>query len=183
MDDFVRTDDSPAVAPVDERHGRNFLFARRRTLAGKLSLLTAVAAGVALALSCIAFFVNDVRAIRNSKSEQLSVLATILGSNAAAAIEFNDAKTATELLTSLREQPAVQFACLYDRQGEVFATYPAHPPKGSVVPPAPSADRSVFTDSGHLDVSQSIDHDGEKVGSIYVRSGMGELQQQIWDYA
>ena len=31
-----------------------------RTINAKLSLLTAVAAGVALSLSCIAFFVNNV---------------------------------------------------------------------------------------------------------------------------
>jgi hypothetical protein len=40
---------------------------------------------------------------------------------------------ATELLTSLREQPAVEFACLYDRQGKAFATYPAELPQGVVV--------------------------------------------------
>jgi signal transduction histidine kinase/CheY-like chemotaxis protein/HPt (histidine-containing phosphotransfer) domain-containing protein len=183
MDGFVPTDRPPAVVPVDERRGRNFRFARHRTLAAKLSLLTAVAAGVALVLSCVAFFANDVRTIRNSKSEQLSALATILGSNTTAALEFNDAKTATELLASLREQPAVKLACLYDRQGKAFATYPADLPQDFVLPPVPSADRTIFTDSGHLEVSQNIGHDGEKVGSIYVCAGMDELQKQIWDYA
>jgi len=183
MDGFVPADRPPAVVPVDERRGRNFRVARHRTLAAKLSLLTAVAAGVALALSCAAFFVKDVWTIRNSKSEQLLALATILGSNTTASLEFNDAKTARELLASLREQPAVEFACLYDRQGKTFATYPADLPQGFVLPPAPSANRTVFTDSGYLEVSRSIGHNGDKAGSIYVRAGMDELQKQIWDYA
>ena len=112
--------------------GRSMRF--HRTINAKLSLLTTVAAGVALSLSCIAFFINDVRMIRASKVRELSALATILGANTTAAVEFNDAKTATELLASLRQQPAVEFACLYDAHGKLFATYPAELPEGLSCP-------------------------------------------------
>ena len=183
MDGSRPTDGSPVMVPGEAERGRSFHFANRRTLAAKLNLLTFAAVGVALALSCVAFFVNDVWLIRNSKSEQLSALATILGSNTTAAIEFNDAKAAAELLASLRKQPAVEFACLYDQHGKAFATYPVELPQGLVLPPAPSASGTTFTDTGRLDVSQDISHDGEKVGSIYVRARMDELQEQIWGYA
>ena len=183
MNDPIPMVSPPAVVPVDGRRSRNVGLARHRTLAVKLSLLTAVAAGVALALSCVAFFVNDVRMIRNSKSEQLSALATILGSYTTAAIEFHDAKTAAELLESLREQSAVEFACLYDREDQAFATYPAELPPGFVLPPAPSANRTRFTEAGYLEVSQKIEDNDEKLGSIYVRAGLHEVQKQIWDFA
>ena len=183
MDGLIPNDGPPAVVPGEGRRGRTLLFANYRTLAAKLNLLTIVAVGVALALSCVAFFVNDVWLIRNSKREQLSALATILGSNATAALEFSDAKTAAELLASLREQPAVEFACLYDHQGKAFATYPADLPQGFVLPPAPSANGATFTDSGRLEVSQYIGRNDDKVGSIYVRARMDELQKQMWGYA
>jgi len=172
----------PPVIPGEKRHGRNFLSARNRTLAAKLNLLTVAAVGVALTLSCAAFFVNDVLMIRNSKSEQLSALATILGANSTAAIEFNDAKTATELLASLHEQPAVEFACLYDPQGKVFATYPADLPQGLALPKAPSENCTIFTHSGYLDVAQNIGPADEKLGFIYLHARMDELQKQIWGY-
>ena len=105
------------------------------------------------------------------------------GANTTAAIEFSDAKTAVELLASLRQQPAVEFACLYDQQGKAFATYPAILPQGFVLPPAPSGSRAIFTDSGCLEVAQTIGHDDEKVGSIYLRARMDELRKQIWGYA
>ena len=97
-----------------------------RTINAKLTLLTTVAAGVTLALSCVAFLFNDVRMIRASKVQELSALATLLGANTTAAVEYDDPKLATELLSSLRQQPSVEFACLYDAHGRLLATYPAH---------------------------------------------------------
>ena len=154
----------------------------RRTINTKLNLLTAVAAGVALSLSCIAFFVNNAWTIRELKVHELSMLATILGSNTTAAIEFNDTKTASELLDALCEQPAVKFACLYDHNGRPFATYPEKPPSGFVIPPAPSIPGATFVGSQYLDISQQLTSGNEQVGTIYLRADMRELHQQIWDY-
>ena len=153
-----------------------------RTINTKLTLLTTVAAGVALALSCIAFFVNDVRMIRASKVQELSALATILGANTTAAVEFNDAKTATELLSSLCQQPSVEFACLYDAHGRLLATYPAHLQEDVAAPPAPLTSGFTFVGSDRLDVVEKVAHKGDNVSTIYLRADMRELRRQISDY-
>lgn len=153
-----------------------------RTINAKLSFLTAVAAGVALSLSCVAFFVNNVWMIRAAKVRELSTLVTILGANTTAAVEFNDSKTATELLASLRRQPTVEFACLYDARGKVFATYPAKLPDGVIIPPAPSKSGSTFVGSDRLDVTEKVSSGSDTVSTIYLRAGMRELQKQTWDF-
>ena len=153
-----------------------------RTINAKLTLLTAVAAGVALSLSCIAFFVNNVQMIRASKVREFSTLATILGANTTAAVEFNDMKTATELLASLRQQPTVEFACLYDAHGHLFATYPAELPEGFFVPKVPSASGATFIGSDRLDIAEKVALGGDKVSTIYLRADMRELRKQIWDF-
>jgi two-component system, sensor histidine kinase len=153
-----------------------------RTINAKLTLLSAVAVGVALSLSCIAFFVNNVQMIRASKVREFSTLATILGANTTAAVEFNDVKTATELLASLRQQPTVEFACLYDAHGKLFATYPAELPEGFFVPPPPTTNGATFVGSGRLDIAEKVASGGDKVSTIYLRASMRELQKQIWDY-
>ncbi len=153
-----------------------------RTIKTKLSLLTAVAAGVALSLSCVAFFVNNVGTIRDSKVRELSTLLAILGSNTTAAVEYNDAKTATELLASLRQQPTVQFACLYDARGNPFATYPAKLPANFVVPPVPLAIGATFVGSDRLDIAYGVTSGGDKVGTLYLRADMIELQRQTRDF-
>ncbi|MBN1394437.1 MAG: response regulator [Pirellulales bacterium] len=154
----------------------------RNTLNTKLTLLATVAAGVALALSCVAFFVNNAWMIRTSKVRELSTLATILGSNTTAAVEFNDPKLATELLSSLRRQPAIEYACLYDGKGKLFAKYPAETPPGFIVPALPPETGAHFRGSDYLDITQIISSGDEQVSTIYLRASMRELHEQILDY-
>jgi two-component system, sensor histidine kinase len=153
-----------------------------RSINAKLTLLTAVAAGVALSLSCVAFFVNNLWTIRASKVRELSTLVTILGANTTAAVEFNDKKTATELLASLHRQPAVEFVCLYDADGNVFATYPAQLPNGVVAPLKPSAAGATFVGSDRLDIAQQFSSGNDQISAIYLRASMRELRRQIWDF-
>ncbi len=154
----------------------------RNTINTKLTSLATVAAGVALALSCVAFFINNVWMIRASKVRELSTLATILGSNTTAAVEFNDAKTATELLASLRRQPTIQFACLYDSHGKLFAKYPAVTPPGFIVPTVPPDGGVIFHGSDYLDIAQEIASGDDKVSTIYLRASLHELHEQTLDY-
>ncbi len=147
----------------------------------KLTLLVLLAASVALVLSCIAFVTNDVSMIRSSTIKQMSALAEVLGSNSTAALNFQDPDTATELLTSLRKQPAIEFACIYDATGHPFATY--HNLEGTFQPPpAPKDLGYAFVEGGHLDVVHEIEHDGRPIGKIYLRANMTELQEQMLKY-
>lgn len=178
-------DTTQALARYADERSRTSLGSQmkfRSTLNTKLTLLATVAAGVALALSCVAFFVNNVWMSRASKVQELSTLATILGSNTTAAVEFNDAKTATELLSSLRRQPTIEFACLYDSHGKPFATYPAVPPPGFIIPTVPPDLGAHFRGSDYLDITQDISTDDDTVSTIYLRASMSELQAQTWDY-
>jgi signal transduction histidine kinase len=147
----------------------------------KLTLLVLLAGSVALLLSCIAFVTNDVRMIRSSMIQQMSTLAEVLGSNSTAALSFDDAKTAGELLMSLKKQPSVDLACIYDARGHVFATY--HRKDSASRPPATPAPAGYqFTSDGYLDVSREIWHDGLLLGTIYLHTSMRELYDQIFWY-
>ncbi len=147
----------------------------------KLTLLVVLSGSVALLLSCIAFVTNDVRMIRLSMIEQMSTLAEVLGSNSTAALSFDDAKTAGELLTSLEKQPSVELACIYNAAGKVFATY--H--RGDSMPSVPSVPPPTgyeFTTDGYFNVSRRIQHDGGTIGTIYLHANMSELYDQIFWY-
>ena len=147
----------------------------------KLTLLVVLAGGVALLLSCIAFVTNDVRIARSSMVEQMSTLAEVLGSNSTAALNFDDPDAAAELLTSLRQQPEVELACIYDASGKVFAAY-YRGNQRSKVPATPAPVGHRFTGDGYLDVTRQIKHDGQSIGAIYVHASMQELYDQIFWY-
>ena len=109
---------------------------RNVSINGKLTFLVVVTLVTALSLSYTAFVINDVRMIRKGMVRQLSSLVDVLGSNTSAALTFDDSETATQLLGSLKMQPMVRSACIYDAKGAVFATY-SFDPESPTFPPAP----------------------------------------------
>lgn len=148
------------------------------TIDAKLTLLVILAGGIALLLSSIAFVTNDVYTIRSSMVRQMTALASVLGSNSTAALSFQDAKAAAEVLGSLRQQPSVEYACIYDAEGKAFASY--HPSATDFqAPPMPTEVGYEFNDDGHLDVAHEIDHNGQVIGKIYIRTSMAELRDQF----
>lgn len=147
----------------------------------KLRLLVVLASSAALSLSCAAFVINDVRMIRASMVQQVSALADLLGSNSAVALTFDDANNARGILGSLQKQTDVETARLYRADGRPFADYSRLP--GEVSAPAEAAESGYsFTHSGHLEIWDPIVHNGEIVGTIFLRASLQGLRDQYIRY-
>lgn len=148
------------------------------SIKSKLNILVLVVTGLALFLASVALTINDAGLIRSSRVQQLSALANVLGANSTAALTFDDSAAAAEILSSLRAQPSVCFACLYNAEGHVFATYRgAGGERFSPGPPGPDGDQSLA--SGYLDVTQRIVRDGEKIGTVYLHTTMTDVAAQV----
>jgi two-component system, NtrC family, sensor kinase len=150
------------------------------SIKAKLSVSTLVAGGAAMLLASSVLIYNDAHLIRRSKVAQLSALAEMLGANSAAALTFDDADAARELLASLRLQPTIHFACVYNAKGRVFAQYHGEKGNPDFSPPPPQTIGAEFTPDGFLDVAQNIvGRDGEQVGTVYLHSSMVDLNNQL----
>ena len=147
----------------------------------KLNLLVTVAAAVAMLLSCGAFAVNDYLMIRAAKFRQLSTLAGVLGDNSTAAVRFQDSVVGEEILSSLRMQPTIRGACLYDTDGRVFARYQRRPDFGNP-PPSPRIFGFHFDDDNSLSLTQPIIEDDEPIGVIYLSAETSDLNDQLLQY-
>jgi TMAO reductase system sensor TorS len=147
----------------------------------KLILLLAAASGMAVALACTAFVINDVQTLRAAKAQQLTTLADVVGANSTAALEFGDARAGGETLASLRLHPEVVFAALFDRDGRVFATYAGAPEQRAPADPGPRG--ASFTAWGTLEVTKPIAHRGELLGQIFLRAHLLDLEAQLRRYA
>lgn len=101
---------------------------RDASIAKKLCLLTVLAVFIALSLCYGAFILNDIATHRAATLRQIESLASVLGRNSVSALEFDDRDAATETLSSLAAQSAIEHAVLRDAQGEIFATFPAKLP-------------------------------------------------------
>src|ERR1700730_11286661 len=130
---------------------------RDSSIRAKLNLLGTMTAGIALILACVMFVMNDVSATKQAMVQHLNTLADVLGGNCIAALTFNDPKAANDVLASLRFEPTIHVARVYDRQGRPFATYESHkgrfplPSSESVVQPG-----HVFKSDGTLEIVAPI---------------------------
>lgn len=146
----------------------------------KLVLLALLTAGVALTLSAICFVLNDVSMIRSSMVKQTTVLAEVLGSDCTAALDFQDADRAREVLGALRQEPSVEFACIYNASGQPFTVYHQRD-DNTPVPPVPKEEGFRF-EGGYLNVVQSIEKDGQQIGSILLHVNSSEFRNQLQRY-
>src|SRR5208282_2471070 len=89
----------------------------------KLTRIVFITCGVSILMACAAIALYDVAAFRKELSGRLATVAEITGSNTTAALAFGDPKSAGETLASLSAQTHIVEACIYSRDGKVFASY------------------------------------------------------------
>jgi len=87
-----------------------------------IMLLTSAAA---IALMTIGFGSYEYIAARNRLMENVSTLAQIIAANSTAALAFRDERGAYDVLASLRSEPSITAAVLYDQDGTIFVRYSA----------------------------------------------------------
>ena len=91
----------------------------------KLTLLTMGIVVVALLLSSTVLVQSDIRMVKTFMTDHYLVLANVLGRDSRTALEFEIPQSAIDVLASLEAEPSVSFACTYDTDGKVMASYSA----------------------------------------------------------
>lgn len=147
----------------------------------KLHLLSFTVTTVALLLASGAFTLYDLQQLRTSKVEQLRMLGVALARNANTALENSDVDQAEKLLASFMGKSSVESACIYDTDGEIFATYPATPGKANVNHKPPRY-QVVFTEDGFLDIALPVQRESSLIGTLFIRSNIVGIQSQARDY-
>src|ERR1700674_5441840 len=91
----------------------------------KLTALFFLTSGVAVLVTCGAYFAAEFLTFRQSTLGQLSTLGEVVAANSTAAMAFSNERDAGEVLAALKAQPHIIAAGLYDREGTLFSRYPA----------------------------------------------------------
>ncbi len=96
---------------------------RRLSLKKKLQAVIMLTVAAALLVACSVLLAWEVVTVRNSARTEAQVLAGMISENCAAALVFEDANAAVELLQGLTTQPSVASAEIYTPSGQHFASY------------------------------------------------------------
>ena len=152
-------------------------------ISNKLNRIIMLTTTAALLLACGAFAVYEVVAVRQGTVREASLLAEVIESNSTAALSFNDPKSASETLASLRSDARVIAARIYGKDQRPFATYIRNGADPEVVPrqAPPKEDRS-FTGNG-LRIVQNIRLNQEILGCLFLELDLKELHSRMEQYA
>ncbi len=121
--------------------------------------------------------------LRRTIVQDLSAHAEILADNCKAAITFHDPADAGGVLRTVGAIPSVTAACVYTREGELFAAY-VRQGATVVLPPPREADDAPASGRDSLVLRKPVVLNGEPIGTVCLRADLGplylRLQRNLW---
>jgi signal transduction histidine kinase/CheY-like chemotaxis protein len=146
----------------------------------KLIIMAVSTTLAALLVASIAMLLFDLRAFKQYWVDDLTTQADIMANVTAPALAFNDAQAAQQNLAVLRARPQILAAAVYTSHGARFAAYSQQP--GDLVFPDQPGRAGYRIEGGELMVFQPIVENGERLGTVYLRSRFG-LFERLLNYA
>ena len=154
---------------------------RGLSISRKLNVMIMATSSLALLLATISMVGYDLYSFRRSQMNDLATLADVIGSNTTAALTSRDPKAAKEILSMLSAKKQVTAACIYTREGRVFATYLRGNPAGTFSSPPVRAEGSRL-EAGRLILFRKIRLEGEEVGTVYLQCDLADVYERLKRY-
>jgi two-component system, sensor histidine kinase len=139
----------------------------RTSVRGKLMRVVLLTTAIALSVNGIALLIHEMYVYRTTGSADLSTEAEILALSTAPALAFDDHAVAERTLRALEVRHRVMVAALYSAGGTVYASFvrPGELPAPPLAPP-----HGLRISGEHIELSRSVERDGEMLGTIYIRA-------------
>ena len=151
---------------------------RNASIRTKLWLITLGASSVALVAACIAFSAFAFFGQSRQLAAKHEVLAEVIGSNSKSAVVFDDPQVAKTTLTALEAEPHVVEAGIYTPAGSLLASYTRNGGAPAGLSQALRRDGTRVA-GGEMISVRGIFLDGERIGTIYLRSDLGERRALV----
>jgi signal transduction histidine kinase len=119
---------------------------------------------------------------REDLAAGIRVQAAIIGTNASAAIVFDDARTASEMLGALDRSPTVLEAALYKEDGSVLATYLKPGVEGTAQLARHAAAPGVAFGLSELQLTMPVVLDQREIGRVAIRATQRYLFEELGNY-
>lgn len=141
---------------------------RNISIQRKMLLTNILLSSVVVLVAAAAVFGFEMINFRTNFRRDMATLAAVVANNSTAALAFNDAKGATEVVNSLRANPAVVGACLTRLDGTVLASF-WYDKSNDAVARFPEAGESVFVNWDLLQTA-SVNLERKEVGKLYLQA-------------
>ncbi|RJQ49771.1 MAG: response regulator [Desulfobacteraceae bacterium] len=151
---------------------------RNLSIRGKLKWIIMLTSGISLLFASLTLMYRDIITSRKTIRNDLSSLARVIGMNSIGAIVFDDRQTAENNLAALHAKPYVVLACIYDRNGEVFAVY--YPEDAKKTAPVPMIrEPGHYYEGNDLLVFNPVFHEKEVIGTVCIQYDLTGTQIEM----
>lgn len=147
----------------------------------KIMAVTMLTSVIVLVVALGAFMAYDLSTFRATLVRTLTALAQSTAENSTAALAFGDQADAERTLTSLRLEPQIVGAALYNANGKLFARYPTNAP-ADAFPHRVTGFGHRF-EGGELHVFQPVMRDTSVLGELYMRGDLRFFYSRIKIYS
>jgi PAS domain S-box-containing protein len=148
----------------------------KRKLAGFIFLTSFVV----LVASFLVLLSYETRSFKQRTLRSLETIGDIIAGNSTAALLYDDAKLAREILSGVRAEPEITGAALYDKNGKLYVTYPGEAPRGDF-PAHPGPTGSKFA-VRELVLFEPVIEGGSRVGTLYLKTDLGGMYLRLRVY-
>ena len=154
---------------------------RNLTIRRKLILTSMLTSICALLLACGGFIVYDLLDFRRQMTNDLTAIAEIAGANSSAPLQFEDQRSAREMLATLQAKRSVVSASLFDPRGHLFAYWTRTGDDPMPPPPPPTGINSVLA-SGRLYIYEEVIVTNDARGTLVLESDLTPLYSRLRRY-
>jgi len=145
------------------------------SIQAKLKAIILATSGLALLSASVIVVAHDAVTSRQRHMDRARLLAEVIATQSCAAVDFDDATAAAEVLRALDRVKNIEGARLFRRDGTMLADYGS----ASSMPPRPEPGECRIAD-GKVLIWQSVRHEQEAVGTLYIRASLAELSERFW---
>jgi len=121
------------------------------------------------------------RSYRHEMIVRAQTFANVIAGNCTASVAFNDSADATQTLASLRFEPHIVSACIYDNSGKRLACY-FRDSQATLAQPDDITPGGYRFGKDSLEVSSRIEMNGQTLGLAYVQSDLAPLHARMRGY-
>lgn len=148
----------------------------------KVMLMMMSVSGTVLLLTCLAFIAYEYHEFRSHSVRNVSTLGKLIANNSTAALAFDNADDAREVLAALKAEPNITHAALYGVDGKLFARYPEA--AGLQGYPANIAeDGYQFADGALTQWLTVMQDNNHGLGKLYLRADQRGLYTELRNYS
>jgi len=150
---------------------------KQLSLAQKLIALSTVTSLIALLIASSAWVLDSWISSRESLRQEVQALSKLIADRSNAALAFDDIQLANQNLDTLSALPNIVTACIYDKDGNLFADYHriAAPTRECALQ---SSSAAAPVDDSAIYLYESVMLDESVIGTMFIHSDLSRVYRQ-----